>query len=331
MQADPLARASPPPPWPAGGKPRRGGSRSAGKAAQARPASSPRAQLGGRRPFPFPARPAAPSPSFLSPPRGWRLLGACKAVGEPGPPRPAELCSLCSWRGTKRVRVPGCTGSFHRHLCPQGPALPRRPVSPSSAPDLGISVFAHPRSHVLSACCLPGSGDPVGTLCYDSWSRESAAENWRHELGRGRGTGGGEACGAPGGGRRRTQEGGSREAGAPADLQAAGEALRAGAAAPSSWQPRRSQTQLAEPGERSAQDTHTQLGPGQGPAQVGERKDGKERSGVTASAAALGCRRPRSGERREDRAAARPPARVGERLVLGLENCSLGPARWLSR
>lgn len=110
----------------------------------------------------------------------------------------------------------------------------------------------------------------MGTFCYDSWRKESAGESRRQEPDRGREDGRRRESG---GGWRRTQGGEKNEAGAPAVLEGClGEALRAGATAPSSWQPRRSQTELGKSGELSSQDTHTQFRHRQGPAHMRERK-----------------------------------------------------------
>lgn len=223
----PPALATPPPSWPAGSRALEvpGASRRSGKAVVgACPASSLWAQLGGRRPFPFPARRGTPSPSFLSPPRAWRLLGAWKAVGAPGLPT-ARLCSSCSERGAEKVRVhqdAQHAAPLHPHLCPQGLKLPRTQRFPLPQPQIFDSVSTPtPGTISWGPAVHCERRDPVGKLCYDSWRRicwgKRAAPAGRREGGR---TGGGEVGAAPGGGWRLAQGGGKCEAGAPTALKA---------------------------------------------------------------------------------------------------------------
>lgn len=192
-------------------------------------------------------------------------------------------------------------GSCHPRLCPQGLELPETHGFPSPSHKFLTQCLhppTHPRNYLLIESAVywalgtqwghfaktPGEKSPLG----------KAGDRSRTGGGRTGGSDGGES---PEGGWRRTQGGGKDKAGAPAALEGClgGEALRAGATAPSPWQPRRSQTQLGKSGELSTQDTHTQFGHRQGPARAREKRAGTEGRGrVSVQTSRSRCKGPRA-------------------------------------
>lgn len=106
----PLARASPPPPWPAGSR----AAEVPGAQERPRGRAPPPPGPAGRTPaFPISCLARRPLPRFLSPPRGWLLPGAWKAVGAPGPPRTA-LRALLSARHREGAGAAGKHSTQHR-------------------------------------------------------------------------------------------------------------------------------------------------------------------------------------------------------------------------
>lgn len=185
--------------------------------------------LPGPGPLPFPL------PQLPLPMAGLASTGCPRGRRGAWTIEDSTFCSLCSWRV-----YPRCIGFFHPHLCPQGPALPRTPGFPSLS-HTSLIKYLHPHSvlfieRLLSTGLWGPSGDTLLLLLELRVRRGKPATHsgqggvgdgrWRGEVGR-----------APGGGWRRAQGGGSR--GRPQPCRQLREDLRAGATAPSSWQPRR--------------------------------------------------------------------------------------------
>ena len=161
--------------------------------------------------------------------------------------RHREVASAAG-RHSTQLRV-----SFHPQLCPQGLEMPRTQGFPSLSHKFLIQCLHPPQppelfiERLLSTGPWGPSGDTLLRLLEKrvSWGKqETEPDKWR-EGRRQRGRWESRRRVEADAGRRKERGGGG-----PAALEGClGEALRAGATAPSSWQPRRSQTQLGKSGE----------------------------------------------------------------------------------